>query len=223
MLRFNRESTSSGYTVALARGLGSVLRGGETILLSGDLGAGKTTFTRGVAVGLGISERLVSSPTFAIINEYDSRPGAPTLVHIDAYRLRGEEELEGTGFERYVRPLSHEARSTYVLIVEWPERVERSLAKERAIVRLDHMGGLSRTVHVEIPQPWRSRPGMTELLEREPTRCRTTGDWVAPTAPAYPFSSEQARMADLGKWFNEQHHIPGTPGRTEEEPDPEAT
>jgi tRNA threonylcarbamoyladenosine biosynthesis protein TsaE len=211
MLRFTRESTASGYTVALARGLGSILRGGETITLSGDLGAGKTTFTRGVATGLGISERLVSSPTFAIINEYDSRPGTPTLVHIDAYRLRGEEELEGTGFERYVRPLSHEARSTYVLIVEWPERVERTLAKERAIVRLDQIGVLQRTIHFELPESWRTRPGVREMQEREPVRCRTTGVWVSPTVSTYPFADERARMADLGKWFNEQHRIPGKP------------
>ena len=90
--------------------LGTLLRGGEVLVLSGDLGAGKTTFVQGVAKGMGLLGP-VTSPSFALIHVHE---GAPSLVHCDFYRLQGSEEVEGVGFYDY---LSLEN----VVIIEWGE------------------------------------------------------------------------------------------------------
>ena len=86
-------------TEALGRRLGQVLQPGAVVAFTGDLGAGKTAFTRGLARGLGISER-VTSPTFTIVNEYEG--GRLPLFHFDMYRLGSSEELFDIGWEEYL-------------------------------------------------------------------------------------------------------------------------
>jgi tRNA threonylcarbamoyladenosine biosynthesis protein TsaE len=88
------------------------LKPGDVVCLSGDLGAGKTVFTRGLARGLGYTGR-VTSPTFALMNVYDG--GRLTVYHFDLYRLDGEEDLESIGCEEYFD-------SGGVCVLEWPER-----------------------------------------------------------------------------------------------------
>jgi tRNA threonylcarbamoyladenosine biosynthesis protein TsaE len=106
---------SEGETAALARDLASRLRAGDVLLLSGDLGAGKTAFVRGLADGLGIDPELVSSPTFTLIHEYRG-PGL-TLYHADLYRL-----------DRAVpEDLGLEDSRDGVLAIEWPERLAHDL------------------------------------------------------------------------------------------------
>ena len=83
-------------TIALAKKIGALLRAGDCIAYYGDLGAGKTTFTRGLAIGMGLPDE-VSSPTFAIVNEYHGK-GAVSLYHFDMYRIMSSDELETTGF-----------------------------------------------------------------------------------------------------------------------------
>ena len=101
----SQETQSLGYR------LGQALKGGTAIALTGDLGAGKTTFTQGIARGLGLDESCpVTSPTFNIINEY---PGRLRLCHLDLYRLADVEELEYIGFEDLLGDDS-------VIVVEWP-------------------------------------------------------------------------------------------------------
>ena len=95
-------------TVALGKDLGSRLKGGETILLNGNLGAGKTTFTKGIALALGITEPI-TSPTFTILNEYE---GNLNLYHFDMYRL-GKGEDEDLGFYEYYDNIDA------VCVVEW--------------------------------------------------------------------------------------------------------
>ena len=80
-------------TIALARKLGERLHPGDCIAYRGDLGAGKTTFTRGLALGMGLGD-CVTSPTFALVHEY----GDGKLIHFDMYRITDENELETTGF-----------------------------------------------------------------------------------------------------------------------------
>lgn len=106
-------------TQAIAYHLGQHLNTRTIITLTGDLGAGKTTFTQGLAKGLGISER-VSSPTFTILKEYDS--GKLPLYHFDAYRL--ENGYEDLGFYEYIEDEA-------VSVIEWPNFMEEDLPKER--------------------------------------------------------------------------------------------
>ncbi len=104
-------------TEALGEKLGRLLTGGEVLAYTGDLGAGKTAFTRGLARGLGITQR-VTSPTFTIVNEYEG--GRLPLFHFDLYRLGGPEELFNIGWEDYL------ARKG-VCAVEWSENAEDAL------------------------------------------------------------------------------------------------
>ena len=94
--------------------LAGLVKGGDIIAYKGGLGMGKTTFTRGLAAGLGIDEQ-VSSPTFTLINEY--RGADNRLCHVDAYRLTGGDDLVDTGFFDYVD-------SGWIAAVEWSEMVE---------------------------------------------------------------------------------------------------
>lgn len=90
------------------------LKGGEIITLDGDLGAGKTAFTRGLAKGLGIKD-TVSSPTFTIVNEY--RNGNIPLFHFDVYRIESSDEMYDIGWEDYIN-------QNAVVIVEWAKLID---------------------------------------------------------------------------------------------------
>ena len=109
-------SNSPGETEALGEALAAKLKPGAVIAYTGDLGAGKTAFTRGLARGLGVTER-VTSPTFTIVNEY---AGRIPLFHFDMYRLGSSEELFDIGWEDYLTRGG-------VCAVEWSENVEDAL------------------------------------------------------------------------------------------------
>lgn len=114
-MEYNFITHSPEETISFAEKIGRLLKAGDFIAYHGDLGAGKTTFTRGLAVGMGLPDE-VSSPTFAIVNEYHSRDKT-TLYHFDMYRIGSSEELETTGFYDY--PLDES-----VFAVEWAENIE---------------------------------------------------------------------------------------------------
>ncbi|GAB4333483.1 MAG: hypothetical protein Kow0010_19940 [Dehalococcoidia bacterium] len=105
-----RITTSAGATAALGERVGRELRKGDIVLLSGDLGTGKTCFTQGVGRGLSCDE-TVNSPSFVLMNEYHGRE---TLYHVDLYRIEDVEELDELGLWDYAE--------SGVLIIEWPER-----------------------------------------------------------------------------------------------------
>lgn len=115
---------SAAETEALGERLARTLRPGTVVAFSGDLGAGKTAFTRGLARGLGCRER-VTSPTFTVVNEYLG--GRVPLFHFDLYRLGSADELWDIGWEDYL------ARGG-VCAVEWSERAEDAL--EEPLVRV---------------------------------------------------------------------------------------
>ena len=117
---------SAAETEALGEQLALRLTGGEVIAYTGDLGAGKTAFTRGLARGLGITDR-VTSPTFTIVNEYEA--GRLPLFHFDMYRLSSSDELYDIGWEDYL------ARGG-VCAVEWSEIVADAL-EENELIRVD--------------------------------------------------------------------------------------
>jgi tRNA threonylcarbamoyladenosine biosynthesis protein TsaE len=119
-----RTTRSEVETMAVARELATTLKAGDVLLISGELGAGKTAFVRGLAEGLGVAAAEVSSPTFTLVHEY--RGGRVTLYHADLYRLdrgaTGDLGLEELG------------ASGGVLAVEWPERLTHPLPGARAVV-----------------------------------------------------------------------------------------
>jgi len=112
-----RTTESEDETADVARALAGTLQPGAVLLLSGQLGAGKTAFVRGLAAGLGIDPDEVSSPTFTLVHEY--RGGRLTLYHADLYRLE-RTATEDLGLEE-------KAVAEGVLAIEWPDRLTHSL------------------------------------------------------------------------------------------------
>jgi tRNA threonylcarbamoyladenosine biosynthesis protein TsaE len=115
-------------TRAVARGLGERLRAGDLVILSGELGAGKTTFTQGLAEGLGV-RGPVTSPTFVIARVHPSLVGRAPLVHVDAYRLGSLAELDDLDLDASVEDS--------VTVVEWGEGKAEVLAGGRLEVRIE--------------------------------------------------------------------------------------
>jgi len=107
--------------------IGALLDPGDIICLSGDLGAGKTTFVQGIAQGWGSLDQ-VSSPTFVIVNVY-RKPGGQNLNHLDAYRLQNAFEAESLDLELMIEKGP--------LIVEWPERIDEALPSDRLWVEMN--------------------------------------------------------------------------------------
>ncbi len=128
-------------TWELARQLAAELKPGDILCLEGDLGAGKTTFTQGLAAALGVGGR-VTSPTFCIVQEHRS----PTclLVHMDLYRLHGEDDVLAIGWEDYLAQGA-------ILVVEWPERASTLIPPDARHITLLHLGEESRRVTIDAP------------------------------------------------------------------------
>ena len=118
-------TASAQETEQLGQRLGQQLKPGAVIAYSGDLGAGKTAFTRGLARGLGI-EDPITSPTYTIVNEY---PGKIPLFHFDMYRLSSSEDLFDIGWEDYLTRGG-------VIAVEWSERVADALDEVENVIRI---------------------------------------------------------------------------------------
>ncbi len=121
------ETSSPDRTREVGRRLARLLRPGDVVVLSGDLGAGKTTFAQGIGAGLGVRGD-VTSPTFVISRVHPSLVGGPPLVHVDAYRLRGGAELDDLDL---AETLDHA-----VTVVEWGDGLADSLSADRLRVHL---------------------------------------------------------------------------------------
>jgi tRNA threonylcarbamoyladenosine biosynthesis protein TsaE len=134
----DRVTASEEETQAVARELSATLRAGDVLLVSGDLGAGKTTFVRGLAEGLGINPREVSSPTFTLVHEY--RGDGLTLYHADLYRLESA-ATDDLGLEEI-------GVKDGVLAIEWPDRLTHELPGA-TLVRLDVVDDASRRITIE--------------------------------------------------------------------------
>ena len=107
-------------TINIGLSIGNLLKPGDIICLTGDLGTGKTHITKGIAKGLGIKEHI-TSPTFTIVNEYDS--GRLKLYHFDVYRVSEPDEIYAIGFDDYIF-------SDGVSIIEWANYIEEILPNE---------------------------------------------------------------------------------------------
>lgn len=105
---------------------GKALKPGDIVCLNGDLGAGKTTLTKSIGLGLGV-EDYITSPTFALINEYR---GKFPVYHFDIYRLEHIEEIDDLGFDEYIYGKG-------VSIIEWADRIEKALPQERITIDIE--------------------------------------------------------------------------------------
>jgi len=133
----------------LAVALAEILVGGDVLLLSGELGAGKTTLTQALAKALGVGDdQYVSSPSFALVHEYTGRL---PIVHMDLYRLEQEEEVEAAGLLDFFD-------QSAVCVVEWPERLGSMTPDERLEILIEHEPlSARRLLLVPRGMSWRQR------------------------------------------------------------------
>ena len=134
------QTKSEDETRGIAATLAETLQAGAVVLLSGDLGAGKTAFVRGLAQGLGIDPGEVTSPTFTLVHEY--RGGRLPLVHVDLYRL-DRADLDEIG-------LDQDLAAAGIVAVEWSERLSRTLAGAVSVAITDR-GGDTRAIEIMRP------------------------------------------------------------------------
>lgn len=135
--------SSRSETESLGHAIGRAVIGGEVLALIGELGAGKTAFVRGVAVGLDAPLDCVSSPTFVLIHEYRGRL---PLIHVDLYRLHTESEASNIGLEDYFTDRS-------VGAIEWADRFPSLLPPDRLEIRLIHQDSNTRIASVTAHGP----------------------------------------------------------------------
>jgi tRNA threonylcarbamoyladenosine biosynthesis protein TsaE len=138
MKHFIYEATDEQATAALGAALAEALPEGATVALCGTLGAGKTRLVQAIAEAVGVDRRDVLSPTFVLIQEYH---GSRTVYHIDAYRLRDEDEFLALGVEEYFD-------GDGLVLIEWADRVEGCLPRDRIEVHIEVTGPESRQFEV---------------------------------------------------------------------------
>lgn len=128
-------------TRKLGERVGGLLADGAVLLLNGDLGAGKTTLTQGIAAGFGVRE-AVQSPTFTLVAEHEGGDGR-RLHHLDLYRLQDELDLESFGYEQYIDPVDG------ISIIEWPERAGSWLPESYLLIDIAIVGPSERRFRLE--------------------------------------------------------------------------
>ncbi|SDI26462.1 tRNA threonylcarbamoyladenosine biosynthesis protein TsaE [Alteribacillus persepolensis] len=135
-MQLERKSYSPQDTIHLAKQIGTLLQPGDVLTLDGELGAGKTHFTKGIASALGIKE-MVNSPTFTIMKEYEGRL---PLYHMDVYRLE-EEEAEEIGLEEYLE-------GDGVSVIEWADKITSLLPPEKLEITLGRETDTTRVIQL---------------------------------------------------------------------------
>jgi tRNA threonylcarbamoyladenosine biosynthesis protein TsaE len=121
---------SGEKTLAFGERIGHVLTGGDVLALTGDLGAGKTLLTRGIALGLGIPAEQVNSPTFTLIQAYVYDSCIP-VIHVDLYRLEHPSAIAQLGLEDYWTPQN-------IVIIEWADRFLQALPPDYLVIHMEH-------------------------------------------------------------------------------------
>jgi tRNA threonylcarbamoyladenosine biosynthesis protein TsaE len=147
-------SRSPEQTRRLGQRLGAALQPGDVICLQGDLGAGKTTFVQGIAQGWG-SRDAVSSPTFIIVNVYRNSD-QKQLFHLDAYRIESTLEAEELDL------VTMQAQGS--LLIEWPERMERLIPRDRLWIKLEYVDQEERQMNIS--SHGRRYDDLLEILRR---------------------------------------------------------
>jgi len=134
-------SHSEIETLGLAEKIGLFLKEGDVVILSGELGAGKTLFVKGVAKALGIDTSLVNSPSYTIVNEY--RGGSKLLFHFDLYRIGDISELYETGWDDYMQQKG-------IMVIEWGEKGESNLPIPRYQVSFKILDDTQREIDITV-------------------------------------------------------------------------
>ncbi len=129
MIDFAKVTKSEDETFDIGFDFASRIISGDVIALYGTLGSGKTRLVKGICSGLGV-EQIVNSPTFIIVNEYNS-PKVGNIYHFDLYRMRSEDEVLAMGFEDYMS-------SRGIILIEWPELIERHLPAETIKIHISY-------------------------------------------------------------------------------------
>ncbi len=138
MQPFIYEADDEAATARLGAALAEILPDGATVALVGTLGAGKTRLVQAIAEAAGVDRRSVVSPTFVLVQEYSGRR---RIVHIDAYRLRGEDEFRDLGPDEFFE-------GGALVLVEWADRVENCLPRERIEIHIAATGPQSRRFEI---------------------------------------------------------------------------
>ena len=123
-------------TLEFAKNYAATLKGGDVVLLNGEMGAGKTVFAKGVALGLGIKDEILS-PTYSYMNDYYG-----ILYHFDCYRLKGGEQAEALGLCDYFY-------SSGICLIEWAENIASVLPEKVKKVKITKLGGDKRGIEYE--------------------------------------------------------------------------
>ncbi len=134
MQKYN--SLSADQTIRIAIDFAKSLKPGDIVFLKGDLGAGKTTFVKGIAQGLHLSAHAVNSPTFVLMNYY---AGTLPMYHFDLYRLEKPQEIDSMNFDEYFY-------GNGVSLIEWPERLGRFSPEKHIVVELTHIDENTRDI-----------------------------------------------------------------------------
>ncbi len=156
-MTIQRTTHSEAETIALATRLAGGLAAGDVVCLEGPLGSGKTCFVRGLAAGLGLDQSEVCSPTFVIWKRYE-HDASLTLIHMDAFRLAGTEDLDSIGWDELLQT------PDAVIAVEWPSRISEAIPSRRIEVVLEHAAESSRHITLDASSQ------ITALWERAATR-----------------------------------------------------
>ncbi len=137
-------SKSEKETSEIARKIADQIKGGDLLALRGDLGSGKTTFTKYLAKALGITEE-VASPTFVIMKKYDfSKDGEDfKLVHIDAYRFNQVEDAESIGLDEIINDKQN------ITVIEWPEKIWPVIENRSKLIDFEYVNESSRKISVK--------------------------------------------------------------------------
>lgn len=134
-------SHSEEETLGLAEKISLFFKKGDVVILTGELGAGKTVFVKGIAKALGIDSSLVNSPSYTIVNEY--KGGSKMLFHFDLYRLGDISELYETGWDDYMQ-------QDGIMVVEWGEKGQASLPAPRYEITLNILDDNEREIDITV-------------------------------------------------------------------------
>lgn len=200
-------SRSPVETEALGAAIGRLVHVGDVVAMIGELGAGKTQLVRGLAQGMGLESDEISSPTFVMVQEYESPKQPTALIHIDAYRLNDWRDLETIGWDRSFPEMREDA----VVAIEWADRLTQTPDGDMLVLHLTHVDELTRAIVIQPHGRWLRELELLKSALKKPSPaslpcpiCRKT---VAKNEDCFPFCSPRCRTIDLGKWADGSYVI----------------
>lgn len=138
-------SNSKAETYEIASKIAQQLKGDEILALSGELGSGKTTFVQGLAAALGLKNQI-TSPTFVLLREYkieSSKSKIKNLIHVDAYRMESERDVESIGLSEYLNDKKN------LVVIEWPEKIAKILPSGKKLIKFEYVDENKRKIIIK--------------------------------------------------------------------------